>query len=387
MGSPRSSIAANVAVVAIAVVGCAGPDRASGRAKDVVAAAASARVADVAEPVSEPEPEDAPPATWADALERYRSDCPAPFFSLGAADEVDVGNARFARSGSTMRMLSPTPVPKRLVIGAVGAIKDADPGTRENLVKAASIFQARGVTLVLVPGDIVGNETAELRPVTQMLDDVFEVPVLVHSGNYEWTSAVSEVVAEHAGLINGNIVRDVDVGGVHVLSLPGYFNRRFLQGGACHYDPDDVSALGEYAKALRERGDVVVVSSHGPPLGKVKADAKVVVGKKGWVPSLDQTSDGEHVGDPDLNAMISSADVRVGIFSHILEAGGAVVADVDSQTPIALPMKAQAERVFVNVGSASAFGWGMNDGSTGHGLAAVVTVDKGGAQVELLKLR
>jgi len=313
-----------------------------------------------------------PPATWADAVERFASDCPAPFFTLPSPETREVAGERFVVEGSVWRREAALGGP--LVIGVVGAVKDSEPATRENLEKAAVAFAKAGAQLVLVNGDVVGHETAALAPVVAMLDEVFAPPVLVHAGNYEWTSAFSEATAAAPGLINLNLVRDLDMGGTHLLSLPGYFNRRFLQAGACHYDDDDVAALTAHARELGARGHRLVLTSHGPPLQQDKG-------------ALDVTADGEHVGDPALNTLLKAADIKVGIFSHILEAGGRATADVDGATPLKLPLKAPVERLYLNVGSASSFGWGMNDGTTSRGLAAIVVVDGAGARVELLKLR
>jgi Icc-related predicted phosphoesterase len=260
------------------------------------------------------------------------------------------------------------------VLGVVGAVKDNDPATRENLQVAALAFARAGVHLVLVNGDVVGHETAALAPVVAMLDEVFAPPVLVHAGNSEWTSAFSEATAAAPGLINLNIVRDLDMGGTHLMSLPGYFNRRFLQAGACHYDESDVAALTSHARDITARGHRIILTSHGPPLQQGKG-------------ALDVTVDGEHVGDPALNTLLKRADIRVGLFSHILEAGGRATADVDGTAPLKLPLKAPIERLYLNVGSVSAFGWGMNDGSTSRGLAAIVVVDDAGVRAEMVKLR
>jgi len=317
----------------------------------------------------------APPRTWAEATERYRSDCPAPPFSLAAPERVSVSGRAFVRSGSAWAFAEPLGAP--LVIGVVGAIKDAEPETRENLTVAAAAFRKAGAHVVLVPGDLVANEVSVLPAVAAMLDEVFDLPVLVHSGNYEWTSSLSDTLAEHPGLINMNLAREIDTGAVRLLSLPGYHDRKFLQPGACHYDDDDLAVAKDAAVRAAKDGDVVVLTSHGPPRGDGKG-------------ALDRTPDNEHVGDPNLNALLTDGGIRFGIFSHILEAGGRAVTDVDGKTPLKLPMKKGEPRLYMNVGSASSFGWGMNDGTTSRGLGAIVTVDPaagGTATVAVIKLR
>lgn len=362
-------VAPAVTIVATAVACASAP-------KAVPPAPVVEPTGDVVEPVAAAVDDDAPPPpprTFAEAVERYHSDCPAPFFTLATPSSLTVGGRTFAVAGSTMTLTGDR-VAGPLAIGVVGAVKDAEPETRENLAKAATAFAAAGVQLVLVPGDLTGNETA-------VIDEVFAVPVLVHSGNYEWTSAFTDAVAAAPGLINLNIVRDVDVFGIHLLSLPGYFNRQFLQSGACHYDPDDVTSLAAYAKAIAARGETVVLTSHGPPTGSGPG-------------ALDRTPDDEHVGDPQLNTLLEQGDIRFGIFSHILEAGGRAVTDIAGAQPLVVstkkPMKSPVGRLYVNVGSASSFGWGMNDGTTSRGLAAIVTVDGSGGgsgRVVFLPLR
>jgi Icc-related predicted phosphoesterase len=318
-----------------------------------------------------------PPATWDAALARYASTCPAPFFSLAQPDTVTVGGVAFTRAGSTMA-LATARAAGPLKIGVLGAVKDADPETRENVKKAAAAFQRAGVQLVVANGDLVGNETGELVPVVKMLSDEIAIPVFAHAGNYEWTSAFTEALAAaDAHVVNMNIVRHVDLGGVHLLSLPGYFNRRFIHSGGCHYSHDDVVALTAYAKALTAKGDIVVLTSHGPPLG---------AGKTG----LDVTNDGANVGDPDINALVDQAGVTVGLYSHILESGGRASEDPAGAAPLKLPMKAPVKRLSLNAGAATSFGWGMVDGKTSRGMAAIVTIDMtagGTARVEMIPLR
>ncbi len=358
------------------VVGCATPP-----ASAPPAAAPAAPPRSVVDPGPPPQGPDLPPATWPAALERHSSTCPVPFFALAQPTAVTVGARTFAIAGSTMtlqggRLAGP------LKIGVLGAIKDADDDTRANLKKAAALFKKAGVQVVVANGDLTANETAVIVPVVRMLGEEFDIPVLAHSGNYEWTTAFNQAFAEGAvawpHLFNMNVIRDVDFGGVHLVSLPGYFNRHFLQSGACHYSESDVDDVTRLAHEINARGDIVVLTSHGPPLGTTPS-------------ALDVTHDGENVGDPQLNALLTRGKVAFGIFGHILESGGRAVDDVGSTSAVALPMKAPRKRLYVNVGAASSFGWGMIGGKTSRGMAAIVTIDPapvgGDGRVEFINLR
>lgn len=327
---------------------------------------------------------------FAAAAARYSTTCPAPFFVVDAPDVVAIGAARFQRGGASWTKEGARhrgPGAKPLVLGVLGAVKDADDATRENLLVAAQAFAKQGVDAVVVNGDLTSNETSAIGPVVNLLAEVFpSTPVLAHAGNYEWTSGFSQAFADVGArapqLINMNLVRDVDFGGVHVVSLPGYFNRHFAQSGSCHYRDEDVAAVGARAQELAARGDVVVLTSHGPPAGTGAL-------------ALDVTYDGAHVGDPALTRLLRDAGIHVGLFSHILEAGGRAVVDVDGAAAAA-PGKAAAN-LYVNVGSASAFGWELlpagkeKKGKTSRGMAAIVVVDASGAapaaRVEWLTLR
>lgn len=331
--------------------------------------------------VDEPAPAgDAPPASWAAALDRYGASCPAPFFSLATPESRTIGGATFTLHGSRLEYTgAPTKGP--LAMGVLGSVKDATPETRANLAVAAREFKRAGVAFVVVNGDLVGETSDSVGPIVDALGETFSIPVFVHSGNSEWTSAFSEAVngaaAKWPQVVNMNIIRDVDWAGIHVISLPGYHDRKFLRQGACHYSSDDVDAVAAYAKALTDRGDVVVLSAHGPPKGR-------------GTQALDVLHDGDNVGDEQL-ANLLRGGVSFGLFSHILESGGRALDDVDATTAVALPRKAATKRLYVNVGAATSFGWGMIDGRTSRGMAAIYRVQKNAdnadAMVEFVKLR
>ncbi len=326
---------------------------------------------------SAPEP---PPTSFTEALARWGEVCPAPFFSLPTPEPRTFGGADFLLHGSRLERVGPASTGP-LVIGVLGAIKDATAETRHNLVAAARAFRRAQVDFVIVNGDVVGEAAEPVATVLEALGEAFAVPVFIHVGNSEWVSAfsaaMSDVATRFPHLVNMNMVRHVEWGGVHVVSLPGYHDRKFLRQGACHYDNDDVAALRAYVASLRERGGAVVLTAHGPPRG---------AGPE----ALDVLHEGNNVGDEHISGLLRDG-IEFGVFSHILESGGRALADIDATSLVAVPMKRPTPKLYANVGAATSFAWGMLDGTTSRGLAAVLRVhrraDGADATVEFLKLR
>lgn len=332
-------------------------------------------------PAPEPEPEPAGPQTWSEVQESYGSKCPGPFFELPEPTTIETVGRTFTITGSTLK-LEGGPWQGPLKIGVLGAIKDAEYDTRQNLKKAARMFKAAGVQFVVANGDLVGDETGDLAKVVRLLGEEIKVPVFAHSGNYEWTTAFTEAFVEanktHPHLFNMNLLRHVDLGGVHLFSLPGWSNRKYVKAAACWYGDDDIEALEARMKPLTDKGEVVILTAHGPPRGRGKQ-------------SIDFAHEAGNVGDESLARLLSDVPVHFGIFSHILEAGGRATDDVVRQKPIKLPMRRPVDTLYVNAGSASSYGWQMLNKKTSRGMAAIYVVNDiengGKARVSFLKLR
>ncbi len=328
-----------------------------------------------------PPPRPETPVTWDDVPDYYGSKCPGPFFELKEPKTVEVGKRTFTILGSTLR-LEGGPWKGPLKIGVLGAVKDPDYDTRVNIKKAMRMFKRYGVQFVVVNGDLVGDEAGDLAKVVRMLGEEIPLPIFAHSGNYEWTTAFTETLAEeaktHPQLFNMNILRHVDFGGVHLFSLPGWSNRQFVKAAACYYGTKDVDALEEQIRPIAERGDVVIITAHGPPRGRGRQ-------------SIDFAFDAGNVGDEDLQRLIKDVPVHFGLFSHILEAGGRATSDVVRQPPIRMPMRRPQRSLYLNAGSASSFSWRMLNRRTSRGMAAIFVLDDikhgGRARVTFLKLR
>ena len=330
-------------------------------------------------PAPPPPPPDHP-RTWAEVPEFYGTRCPPPAFVLDEPFTKEVGGARFTIQGTTATREGRWTGP--LSIGVLGAVKDAADDTRANLVKAKAAFDKAKVHMILFNGDVA--ETAETSDVAKMLGDVFgdDKPLLVHSGNSEWTSGFTNAFADaekqHPAFFNLNFIRDLDLGGVHLVSLPGWSVKDFVKQGGCRYQTADVDAVRALVDGINAKGELAILTAHGPPRGP---------GKK----ALDATHDFGNVGDEDLARLLQDGVVKIGIFGHILEAGGRATSDPKTHKLLPLPMKKPASTLLVNVGSSSSVGIAMLDKKTSRGMAAIVVVDdiaKGGtAKVTFLRLR
>jgi hypothetical protein len=188
-------------------------------------------------------------------------------------------------------------------------------------------------------------------------------------GNYEsrgsYFRAVSAAADASPLVIDMNLVRVVEAPGLVFVSMPGYYDHRFLHtGSGCIYKPDDVD---DTLDALEGVPAPRLLISHGPPRG---------TGTR----TIDVAAEGRvNVGDPALTKLIRSGDFASGLFGHILEAGGRAVG-ADLATPVR--DGDWSAKLYVNAGSASASPWGLDDGSTTTGMAAILTVAGAKAKVK-----
>jgi len=289
--------------------------------------------------------------------------------TTGPESTLVLGGATWKQRGSTISLTTP---PKRgeLVVGLVTDIKEATPENKANLKSIAAWFTKKGVSFVLVAGD-TGMSAPDVVDALGVLAAT-GVPVFDIIGNSEGQAYYDQGMAgaheAHRNVFDLDKVRRIDTPLLDVVSLPGYFNPKYLHAeDGCLYKPADVAALTELVKSC---DSPVLLVSHGPPL------------QKGAL-ALDRTSEAQNVGDPDLAKALAELKIPFGLFGNIHEAGGRAT-DLSGEHIIA-PGKF-VPSLYVHPGPADAVEWVMNDGTHSLGMAGLLTVKGGKAKYEILRL-
>jgi Icc-related predicted phosphoesterase len=321
-----------------------------------------------ADPLRDPSLLDSLPEP-ADALYRYYkprlSQCFGDGTPLAEPVRLTVGERHLRFSGPVLALDDTDP---ELVLGVMGAVKDFSPETEKALQFFLKGFAEAGADVIVLAGDIAGSEYEQ----AQVLQFVARsgVPVLCLIGNSESRSAFNRAVLAASkvvhNLVNFDLTRRVEWDRATLISLPGYHDRRFVhQSAGCAYPPAEIQGLRRIMDP--PKGTMVLVG-HGPPRGK-------------GAHALDLAVEAGHVGDPALLKFMTDHDVRIGIFSHILEAGGRAV----DAAGAAVSAGVWVERLWLNAGSANPLPWQLNGGRTVCGQAAVVRIKDGRASYRMLE--
>lgn len=263
--------------------------------------------------------------------------------------------------------------PREPKLGLLAAIKDFSPDTRANLEAFLAAFRKAGVAGIVIDGDSaygVDDQDSTLAELFSFLGDQ-GLPVYAIIGNSESRSAFNRATLaafrKRPDVINLDLVRRVEGDGFTLVSLPGYYDPRYIHESAgCRYQPDDAQEL---TRIVRGAPTPVVLITHGPP-------------RQGGRLALDSTDDGHNVGDPDLAAAIAAAKINFGVFGHILEAGGRAT-DLEGRKLVKPGQLATS--LFVNPGPAFADPWGLNGGGVSRGLAAILTIKNGKGEWQQVK--
>ncbi len=288
------------------------------------------------------------------------------------ADSWAADGFRFTVKGGAAEVHA-TAAPKEAKIGLLAAVKDFSADTQANLKSFVAAFHKAGVSGIVVDGDSaygVDDQDSTLTDLFTWLGDQ-GLPVYGIIGNSESRSSFNRALLaafrKHATVINLNLVRRVDGDGFTLVSLPGYYDARYIHESAgCRYKPEDAQEL---SRIVRGAPSPVVLVTHGPP-------------KQAGKNALDVTDDGHNVGDPDLAAAIAEARINFGVFGHILESGGRAT-DLEGRKPVRPGVFASA--LYLNPGPAFADPWGLNGGGVSHGMAAILTIKNGKGEWQQVK--
>jgi hypothetical protein len=260
---------------------------------------------------------------------------------------------------------------KPVVLGVLGNLDEPSPENLKAIADYLGFFKSRGAMAIVVDGDS-GDTTESIQGVLKPLAKS-GLPVLVNIGNREkkanFLEALAAVRKEFPNVFNLTKVRQVDLGSVTLLSLPGYHDPRYLIAGkdGCTYHTGDLDKLKQAAS--QQKGTVVLVS-HGPPLGAGPGAIDRVQSPPG------------NVGDPNLNQLLREAHIPFGIFANIIEAGG-MATPLNGERKIA-PDTFEAE-LYLNTGAADTTPWSMNDGTKTRGMAEVIVFQNGKAAYTVLR--
>ena len=314
-------------------------------------------------------------ALLATPFEKYQADnettCIGP--ADGAlTDSWSEGGFSFKVTGGRAEVHAAA-APKEARLGLLAAVKDFSPETKANLEQFVAAFRRAGVSGIVVDGDSaygVDDQDSTLTDLFGWLGDQ-GLPVYAIIGNSESRSSFNRALLaafrKKPLVVNLNLVRRVEGDGFTLVSLPGYYDARYIHESAgCKYKQDDAMELSRIARGAPSP---VVLVTHGPP----RQDGKG---------ALDVTDDGHNVGDPDLAAAISEAKISFGVFGHILESGGRAT---DLEGTHAVKPGVLASSLFVNPGPAFADPWGLNNGAVSRGMAAILTLKNGKGEWQQLK--
>lgn len=319
-------------------------------------------------PVPPPAPADpAPNDVVAPPAEKTADqDCVGPE-TAGTAKTHQWNGITWEENGSTLSWTGPER--DAVIVGTVTDIKESSEENLENLKAFVAWFKKSKVDMIIVDGDS-GTTQAGIESALDVLAGA-QVPVFVLIGNGEgrvvYKTAMAAIQERSPHVFDMVKIRRVHTPQADFVSLPGYFNPAFIHAkDGCQYYPADVAATGAIIKGAKAP---VVLVSHGGP-------------KQSGQYGVDRTTEGNHVGDPDMIKLMADHKVPFGIFGNIHEAGGHATNSDGSEL---IPPKTMVSQLYLNPGPSDAVTWMMNDKSESEGMAAIMTISKGKASYDILR--
>jgi Icc-related predicted phosphoesterase len=303
--------------------------------------------------VVSPEP---PPASVSGKTE---PDCVGPFTKEGEEGDVKIGRHTFRRTGAVLAQVDGH-ADKEIVFGVIANVKEGTPENLFNMKRYIEFFNAQKAEAILVAGDSGENK----EEISGSLEAIARsgLPVLAIPGNREarldFHDAISGLAAKYPNLVDMSRIRLVRFDDASIVSLPGYYDKRFMHNGdaGCQYFKEDVERL---APIVESASQPVVLLSHAEPHGENRE-------------AIDAFQDG-NAGDVNITVFLKTHNVPFGIFANIQEAGGRAM-DIDSHVIREGEWK---DRLYLNPGLADATEWPLNDGTSSHGMVASLAIKDG----------
>ncbi len=210
-------------------------------------------------------------------------------------------------------------------------------------------FKELKVQAILVSGDSVLNEQlsygqsyqvedeTELATVLDHLEGA-HVPVFVIPGNHEGRKIYKEAFRTERPHVKDLVhYRFVDLKGVDLVSLPGYYidtdqTHRFLPTDGFFLSKGEIQNLSVLMEAKKD-ADPVLVITHGPPLSTLENGVDIVPGVG-------------HTGSEELREVLLKNPVSFVVFGHIHEAGPQAENSTDR-----IPEGIFSSQLWINVGA------------------------------------
>ncbi len=250
--------------------------------------------------------------------------------------------------------------PENVTFGVLSDIH----GNSTNAAYFIEVFRQKNVHAILVPGDLVDHfrnnipDERELEEILSILDRA-NVPVYIIPGNHEQQSIYYGVLErkKYTHLVDMSRQRSVDLGDIRIISLPGYtFPEYIAKGGFI----SDVSDIPSFLSSWRKN----ILLSHQLPRATL----------------IDIIFSEEHVGDEKLTSVLKQNNIDILVGGHIHESGGIA----ETRDGIFIPQNTYAETLYLNAGSVAP--WQYLNRTSYNGMAAIVTVNKNGAEYEMITI-
>lgn len=286
----------------------------------------------------------------------------AASISGGPPVPIQIGTRMAERMGTTLRINGPDSDGKT-VLGILGPINEDSGANVVALKRDLDFFEKNHADAIVVTGDL-GEVESGIQHVVEVLAQS-GLPILAVIGNREcggdFQHALEAASRELSNVVNLDEIRRVELPGATLVSLPGYGDPNFIDcDTGCQYTS---KTLADVVTLAQSAPSPVVLVSHGPPLGQGSQ-------------AIDWAYNGGNVGDARINQVIERAHIHFGVFSNIKEAGSRAT-DLAGTTVI--PPGRLVHQLYLNPGPAGADPWKMNDGTVGHGFAALLVLEDGEA--------